>query len=54
MLACARWEAAGPSFGSLRYLELSPDGEESCFAGSPCPVPTEPATWGSIKHHFRD
>ena len=29
VLACARWEAAGPSFGSLRYLELSPDGEES-------------------------
>ena len=29
VLACARWEAAGPAFGSLRYLELSPDGEES-------------------------
>lgn len=26
VLACTRWEAADPSYGSLRYLELAPGG----------------------------
>ena len=30
VLACTRWEAAGPSYGSLRYLELAPDGPTFC------------------------
>lgn len=29
VLACARWEAAGSAYGSLRYLELAPDGAPS-------------------------
>lgn len=30
VLACTRWEAAGPSYGSLRYLELAPEGPTFC------------------------
>jgi len=36
-----------------KFQATGPDGEESCFIGEPCAVPTAPATWGAIKTTYR-